>query len=154
MCPELEGLFLRRTTFKIVVENYSVDGRDILLTTNLSRPRCSSAHLIARSKRVIFMIFMPEIVRRDVQNQCRSILPLSSESLRYSPHVEGRGCFHEGNKQVLTALKKRRLYCAQRAERTGFLMAMLLLIAMPMRSALTLQLGAQLDPGARHMTDI
>ena len=108
MCPELEGLFLRRTTFKIVVENYSVDGRDILLTTNLSRPRCSSAHLIARSKRVIFMIFMPEIVRRDVQNQCRSILPLSSESLRYSPHVEGRGCFHEGNKQVLTALKKKK----------------------------------------------
>ena len=39
-------------------------------------------------------------------------------------------------------------------QRTGFLMTMLLLIAMPMRSALTPQLGAQLDPGARNMTDI
>ena len=39
-------------------------------------------------------------------------------------------------------------------QRTGFLMVMLLLIAMPMRSALTPQLGAQLDPGARNMTDI
>ena len=32
--------------------------------------------------------------------------------------------------------------------------AMLLLIAVPMRNALTSQLGAQLDPGARNMTDI
>ena len=39
-------------------------------------------------------------------------------------------------------------------QRTGFLMAMLLLIAVPMRSALTPQLGAQLDPGARNMTDM
>ena len=66
---------------------------------------------------------------------------------------------HEGNKQVLTALTKKKTLLraargTHRAERTGFLMAMLLLIAMPMRNALTPQLGAQLDPGARHMTDI
>ena len=62
---------------------------------------------------------------------------------------EGAGR-QETKKKALLRVARR----THKHQRTGFLMAMLLLIAVPMRSALTPQLGAQLDPGARHMTDI
>ena len=73
-----------------------------------------------------------------------------------SPHGPRKGSEEEGAGRQET--KKKTLLQVARGthkhQRTGFLMAMLLLLAMPMRSALTPQLGAQLDPGARNMTDI
>ena len=66
---------------------------------------------------------------------------------RHGPRIAGR---QETKKKTLLQVARG----THKHQRTGFLMAMLLLIAVPMRSALTPQLGAQLDPGARNMTDI
>ena len=83
----------------------------------------------------------PEPVKAVCLDPFFAFLPMKKE--------EGAGRQETKKKALLQVARGTHNY-----QRTGFLMAMLLLIAVPMRSALTPQLGAQLDPGARNMTDI